>query len=236
MSYGAFDAPGVSPDSWGASGVGQLTWDARTGRWDEENDLRLVVDLASVGLGGVDSFVIRGPEGFTVVGPDGPRLTTLFDSRGLQATPVPSRGGARLAAISAPDETVTDDADHPVLVADVSEEEKWTRARRVPGTSAHDVLGWRGDGEVVLRRARDPLAVVGVDTTTGVEERLMTLPYWRGGTDVVVAAGAWSSPVVEAVEPDWPMSTVTRQLLVAGGVAVLVLVLAAGWWWRRGRA
>ncbi|MEZ5092490.1 hypothetical protein [Nocardioides sp.] len=233
MGYGAFDTGGVGLDSWGSRTVGQLTWDARAGSWTEETDLRQTVDLTGMGAAGADALVITSGKRYTVVGADGPQLTTRIDA-GFQTTPVPAPGGARLAGVWAPQSKELDGAAHSVLVADVAEGQPRTATQRVPGATAYDVLGWRGDDEVVLRQADG--AVVGVDIGSGADEPLTTLPGTQTGAGLVVAADAWSAPVVTAVEPAWPMSTSTRQLLVTGGVALLLLLVVVAGRWRRGRA
>lgn len=178
------------------------------------------------------------PEGFTVGAAGGgywvvanDRVSrSFFLDASVQPSPTVSPDGRTVAGIALPDPSVQDDVARSILVGTLRPLDETDRGdrvhlRAVPGVSVHQLLGWRDATKVVaLTYAKaQGTRVDSIDISTGAVEPLTVYAgsNWAPGT--IVAADAWSAPVVPAKEPRWPIDPrpVAAALVLLAAAVVL---------------
>ena len=230
-NYFTFNEGGVEPGGYGSTFGGELTWSPATEEWATQTDFArsLIADGAAIGTESFVTAASRG-KGYVEVGPRGEVRRFRLDAK-LAVPPYLSPSGKRVAGMGLPEDG---DSQGQLLVAELprSGTDGPVTTRQVPGVRGGAVLGWRDDTHVVVRSSAEDSHYVTVDVATGATEPLVTPPAvnWTGGT--TVAADAWSGPVTDAPEPDWPMDPRTRALRLGLGVAAACVVLVL---WRRRR-
>jgi len=151
--------------------------------------------------------------------------------------PAISPDGRTVAGISRPDPTTADSRARAIVVGALPTTGAFDRGqvvlREVPGVRANVVLGWRDATHVVVLSHENlpQPRVDSVDLGTGAVEPLTVFAGQNWAPGKIVAAGAWSAPVVAAKEPRWPPDP-----RVVGGVVGLLAGLGAIGYARRRRS
>ncbi len=144
-----------------------------------------------------------------------------------------SPSGDQVAATLDPDAAdVSDTVARQVAVGEVGTDTS-IELRPTSDAEAHEVMGWRDEGHVVVRSLRDgtPSEVYQlIDVTTGEVEPLVQAKPTNLAPGTVFADQAWAGEVFAAPEPGSPMDPRVRWSLLVGVPLVAVLGLLR---WRR---
>jgi hypothetical protein len=235
-TYGVYHQGGVDTGERSWTTTGQITWDLVTGEASLETELSRMFDTYQPG-GGSESFVTSEPKGRGYVEVAGAGVLQRFElDRQVQAPPTMSPSGARVAGLWQRSNRQTSSG---LRLAwwdlDPGDPTRRLPGREVPQFRANALVGWRDDDHVVVERWQSPAGYLSVDLETGQAQRLTSPPINNQAFLPVIAADAWSAPVVQAPEPDWPMDPRIRAVLIGLGVAASCVVVVL-WGRRRGRA
>jgi hypothetical protein len=127
----------------------------------------------------------------------------------LEGAPALSPDGRTVVGLGTSDPSTSDGTAPPIMAGTLPVTGAFDRGlvhlRAVPGVTAHEVLGWRDATHVVaMTYGNQGPRIDSIDVGTGAVRPLMVLSGTNWMPGKIVAADAWSAPVVAVTEPRWP--------------------------------
>ncbi len=229
----------VRGDGFSSSGGGTFRWSfSGTGAASGEPQLlpgteRIAPSSRGAAPGG---FIVGvGQRDYRVVVKDTVSHAFRLDAD-VEGAPALSPDSRTVVGLGTSDPSTSDGTALPIMAGTLPATGAFDRGlvhlRTVPGVTAHEVLGWRDATHVVAMTYDNQTGprIDSIDVGTGAVLPLAVFSGTNWMPGKIVAADAWSAPVVAVTEPHWPPDP--RPF---AGAALLVALAGAGYLLRRRR-